>query len=852
MAITETFFPVHFAQPLWLLALSLAALPPVIALFARRRGKAVSAGSIFLQCLAATMAACALAQPSIPAAALTHKPWLVLQDASASVRGQPAQMPDWPANLKREQFLFARYITRVGEHLAGGGDGNATFITPALELASGSAGQASGVLVFTDGQFQDADWPQAAAAAGRLGLPVYIVPLDSPLPDARVVQLLARRRPDGRAELSAGIVSNAVQKRTVIITRRQGRKELLRKELILLPDEPAEVHVLDDAPGAGATAYEVRLLGQDAFGQNDSAQALLSPLWQHVALVGRDVAPLAAVLPELLKTPVTSLLPEQLPLDADGWMNYSAVLLVDADGSLLSSAGRAMLERYVREGGGLVLMGAGPYTSPADRDDPLNRISALSANPYQRKPMRAVVVLDASGSMSEMAGGAESRGQSKFELACQAVLSLQRHLTRADSLAVVIYSDSCRMVYDSKSGPPDFGALRDALAGVIPSGPTHVMPALALAAQSPVPEGKAGVVLLASDLLTEPYDASEVARVETLFSKGRYELSVAAVKSAQSQSQPAKTSLEALSEHLKAQRLACDDLRGLADVFGRFLRSSRGQAVQAGRFSPRLESGAMGFAGLKLPELDSYILCAPLEQSQVLGWVGSDPLLARRQVGLGRSVSLAVPMGAGANAALLQNPAAGQLLAASLRWAGREQPDGRFAGRIEKLGDRLRVTVDAADANGPMNLLELSVTVLDVPGQTQEAVSPGSAKSVNRVDEVPRVLRQTRPGEYQLEIDAPVGPFEVVVKRLPGERAVFRQTLGQNCPAEFAAIGPNWGNLRRLAELTGGRLVSLNQLPALSAAWNRDRFTPIWFWLLAAAVLLVLADWILGRVLRKT
>ena len=831
--LTEITSLLHLARPVWLLALAAAAIPPVIAALARGRGKHTGLRSVALQCLAVALAVCALAEPSVPVGLRAEKPWMVLQDASASATSQPAGTISWPAHLRRENYLFAQNVTqrRDDQQPAEGFDANGTRIATSLQLAASRAETLAGLVVLTDGQFQDSDWPALAQALGRLHLPVFIVPLDSPPADARLADLTAHRRSDGRVDLAATILSNAVQKRTVVVSCRDGR-ELLRKELTLLPNEPAVVHAVDDVPGTGAVVYQARLLGRDAFPQNDSASTLLAPSSQHVALIGRDIAPLAAALPGQLKFPVTALPPEQAPRDAADWMNYSAVILVDANGSLLTAPQRTTLGQYVRDGGGLVLVGAGPYAAPSDRDDGLNRVAALAANPYQRRPMRVVVVLDASGSMSEPAVGAPGGGgQTKFEAASQAVLALQRHLTRADSLAVITYSDTAQVVYDSNSAPADFGALREALAAVVPGGPTKVMPALALAAQTPAPVDKQGLVLLASDLLTEPLDAAEVGQAEALFARGRYSLSVAAVRGSQAESQPAQTSLQVLTDRLKAQRLACDDLRGLADVFGQFLRSSRGEAVQKGKFVPHLENGAMGLTGLTVPELDSYILCAPQEQAQVLGTVGADPLLARRQVGLGRSVSLAMPLGEGANAALMHSDALPQLLTAALRWASREQADGRFAGQVQREGDKLRVMLDGADANGPMNLLELSVMV--------------SGK-------VSGALKQTAPGRYQAGLAVPAGPAEVVVKQSPGDHVVYRQSVGQECESEFAAIGPNWENLRRLAELTGGQVASVNQLPTLSARWDRQRFTPIWPYLLAAALALALADWCLCRVLRKT
>jgi len=830
----------RFEQPWWLAAATAAVLPAIAATWARRRGRHVAAFSVLLQCAAVVLAAAAVARPGLPLGERADRPWMVLRDVSASVKEQFDRPWGWPADLAREEYDFAETVAAAGRPVAEG----ATRVTAALQLAGGRAKDIAGLVLITDGHFQDADWSAAAEALGRAGMRVFIVPLESPPADARIADLSAQRRSDGKVDVRVTVVSNAMQERTLRVLREGRREELLLREMSLLPNEPATIRLIDDAPADRAATYRAALLGKDAFPQNDQAAAAALPLRQTVAVVAAEADALAKTIEGAMELPVKPVAPAEAPADAAAWMDYSAVVLVDAKGTLLSERQRAAVAAYVRGGGGLILIGAGPHASPQDRDDPLNRVAALIANPYERKPLKVTVVLDASGSMGEPAPQEAAPGrQIKFQLAAEAVLALKRHLTPADALAVVTFAVSPQRVYDSKDAPPNFGAVHDALFQIQPAGgnPTRVMPALALAAQDPAPQGKDGLVILVSDLLTEPYDANAVAQVGALLRRGRCSLSIVAVRTGVS-SQPVKTGLEALAGELKATVVTSDSLTGLAEIFAGFLRSVRGDAVRSGRFQALLIGSPFGLSGLSLPELDAYLLCAQQEGAEPLAAVEGRPLLAARRLGLGRSVGLAVPLGAGQNAALRGSEAFLSLLASAARWAGGEQGDPRFSGRAERGDGRLHVRIDARDRDGPMTGRSLVAEVLRLESAGEDP---------NRLARTPLV--QTSPGRYEADLPAADEPLGLVVSEQGTEgRVVYRQGVGLTCPAEFAAIGADWGNLRRLAELSGGQIIPPSHLSSLARQWDRRRFTPVWPYVLAGALVLILLEWSIHRIWRQT
>ena len=824
----------------WLLsAFALAALPAVLSLRARRRGTATSVPSLLAQTLAIALLALAAAGPRIAAGGKSQLPYAVFQDASASVRGQSPKTLLWPAGLERVDYLFASDVSRPSTPTSASlpadqaADSNLSNV---LRIAAAQAPHLAGAVVVTDGQWPD-DWSPAAAALGRARLPLLIVPLDSPPPDARVSGLAARRQGDGGVRVKVSVQSNSPMRRRLTVSRRQPPAVLMDRELTLLPAGPVDIS-LDDSPGRGLAIYEARLSPGDAFGENDQAGQTVLPQTQRLAVIARDdAAGLAQAMRESLDLDRADVFNAAgSPATVNGYLPYQAVVVVDATGQLLPYDSREALAEYVRNGGGLVLVGAGPYASPADRDDPLNSVAALAANPYQRTPLALAVVLDSSGSMAEASA---SPGQTKFQLACQAVLALQKHLTPSDALVVISYSDSARTIYDSGSRPPDFQALGDALRAVAPQGPTQVLPALERAVGASPPKGKQGLVLLVSDLLTEGYDTSkpqlvrELAALEQSFRAGGWKLSIVATR-APLDAPEVRTALEELSQRLGAQMVRREGLAGIADVFEAFLSQARGEPIARGKFDVQFAPDALGLTDIRLPAVDQYILCAPQGSDAALGSVGGDPVLAIRQVSLGRSAALALPLPPSGNASLHNDERLLRLLGAMVNWARRPGDDGRFQLQTSPRPGGVLVRLEAADSDGPMNALDLSAQIRQ--GGTSQLVE--------------RPLLQTAPGVYECSLPSPAPGAWLTVAG--GPKTLCSAAMEQTCAAEFAHIGADWDNLRKLAELTGGRIVRAADLEHLALTMRNSGLTPGWPYLLGAALSLMLLDWCASRLIRRS
>lgn len=787
------------------------------------------------QCLAIVLAATALARPMTPGGEGPRRSWLILRDVSASV-GDQADLPSpLEAELPQEQVRFADTLLAAGQEADA--DAPATRLTPALRLAGRrlADNRTAGVVLMTDGCFDD-DWPPAATrlanALAEAKATLYIVPLDAAPHDARITAFAADRQRNGPCRLQLSLAANAILTRTVTVRRTQPQPAILySKKIRLLPGRPITIRLTDNIPAGQAGVWRATLGPKSELPGNDTATAAVLPEVRQVVWIARN----GKVPPTVGGVKIDHIQPGSAPLDAAGWSRYAVGVLVDEKGTLLDAGRRKALAEAVRGGMGLVLIGSGPHETPVDRTDPLNSVAALVADPFRRNPLALTVVLDASGSMAEQIT-TEQNGRPtvtrKFDLAAGAVASLKRHLTERDRLKVLVFSDSAKLVYDSGTASPNFAVLAETLAEVQPAGATKIAPALQMAIASPPPKRHTGLVLVLSDLQTAPFDPAKMA---DRFKAGNWRLAVVATGSAAEKTLP----LQQLAGRLGASLVHSENLRGLAKIFGWLCRKTRGDSLRRGRFTV-VSTGRMLPAG-KVLDTNAYILAAAAPRAEVLARVGDpaegDPVLAYRQVGLGRSFTLALPPSAAE-----RSGAFGKLLDFMVSRAARKTRDRRFDVELQRTGSRLRVRLIARDDKGPMNNLKLTVDVQSL--ETDETA---------KIETVSLPLPQIAPGAYQqtlLHVPAVAG---VTIIDVPSASAVWRGVSRRLAPRELAELGADWRVLRKLAELTGGRIVSAEELrtPEVGRELAFKGWQPVWQYCLAAALAMMLLNWGISRASRN-
>ena len=845
----------RFVQPWWLTVAVASLLPVAIAVWGGRGRRKIGPVCVVCRSLGVVLIAVVLARPELLDSDGAERPWLVLRDVSASLGEQGGRAISLHDGIHTRVQPFADKLLIEGQKPTI----HETNLSAALRLTAAEArgNRIAGAILLTDGQFHD-NWSGAAKLLrddiSPAKLPFLIVPLDAPPPDARVADFRVFRplgdtseKPGAtRCNLRVTVDSNVDCRRIVTVSRLQptpGR--LFEKELRLSADRPVTLRLSDSIPTNRAGEWKAKITPTDAIGENDAMTAALWARKGEVAVVAAEGSLQMPGSSDLQKMNVTRIQGEDAPNDPVGWANFTAVILADTTGQLLNPLQRKALSDYVRRGGGLVLIGCGPHDTPADRLDPLNRIAPLVPNPFERSPLALVVMLDASGSMAEQVdangpGGAVMR--KKFDLAAEAVASLRQHLTPADRLKVITFCDKPKVVYDSGGNPPNFVQLRDALSGVTPAGPTEIAPALVLAAQSPPSAGLGGIVLILSDLATGKFDVSAEAE---RFTKNKWRLAVIATGAAGDSPQPAP--LETLTRWLKAPLLRREHLQALAEVFGRLCREGRGAILRRGDFKIAASDAWAQLGSLKT--LRTYVLTARAPDAQLLGGVDGwgDPLLGWRRAGLGRSFSLAVSPIATDNPQWSRGrglEAWKELLDRMVQLAAGPDDDPRFEVQTDRRGGDLTLLVRVRQDGKNINDLELTAVVQTIDGKDSPAIETN--------------LEQIAPGTYRATVLLPEHQQDalgVQIRRRSDGIASWRGVIKTKYPREFAELGADWETLRQLSRLTGGRIVSVEELQ--TPALTRQLLTkvtkprPVWSYFLVAAVALMLLSWIIPRITRR-
>ena len=854
-------------RPAAMLALLAACVPLLLALRARRLGRRTPRLSVAFQICALAALALALAQPRASLGMRTRLPYLVLMDVSGSVRGQEdkarrdlagALPPDRPI----EWLYFAAGVGRSPQAVAT----NATEASSALALAAARGREGlAGIVLVTDGRFTDPAWPAAARALRLTNVPLAILPLRDPPPDARIRELRAQRPPAGGVDITLTAESSAAIRGLLTIERAgaAGTVSLLRQQVSLLPDAQAVYRAADVLPTDQAGLYVARLHAGDIFPENDSAQTAVLPVARRFLAAGFD--PPQRTLLRGLNQPVEFVGFERLPESSEpaaGCVtldDYAAILVSDATGQALSARQRRVLAQHVRAGCGLVFLGCGPSQTPADLRDELNQVLPLAPNPFQRRPLALRVVLDRSGSMAQPARvRPDAPAQVKFDLAVEATLALRDHLTDRDSLAVVTFADKEEVVYDSAGGPPDFSQLRTRLEQVRAGGKTQIQPALEAALVRGAATGQTPMVLILSDLQTEDFSALKWAE---RFRQAKAELAVVAIGEPDTATQPEEGTtltppLRTLAvDLLKAPLIQREQLTGLAEVFGSLVRRGRGALIRQERTALLVTGPLFGTGITALPPLDSYVICAPAKQADVLARAvastdgaagtgltatapsGGDPVIGIQQSGLGRAVSIAIS--AGQNQAWQGDPVAARLTAAAAQWAMRPANRPGIDVKLSRQGGRLIVEASVQRDDQAADKLQFHAQAQPVQAAGQDGGKPTTIQ-----------LSQVGPEEFRGAADFPPEVTAAVEIRDEKGATWWQGAAAVNAPPEFLSLGVDLPRLTELAEITGGRIVAAGDLSAVLRDQYRRAQTPLWPVLVLLGLGLMLADWCRARISR--
>jgi Ca-activated chloride channel family protein len=359
---------------------------------------------------------------------------------------------------------------------------SATNIEAGLEAALAADAQAAfaGVVVVSDGLANVGDTVRGLRAVRDAGLALQWIAVGRPPPPTRVAEVLApdRARVGQRLRIGvqlAGQLDRPLRVKASVRTT-GGETQTASSE----PDRAGRVEIEFDASRPGAVLVDVALndpaTGQTLDSLPDAAVIDVSPRASILYAQGSTGSP-GPLAGSLLRGGWTLNVVPASRLDAqtDGLDGYHAVVLDDV---AISDASprfwRALVAAVQNSGRGLMVLGGErSFARGGYRESTLESVLPVSSEPAALdQPASIVFVVDKSGSMGKGSGGVD-----RFQLAQRAVLETARGLTARDSLGLVVFDVTPRVLIPLGPAPAAMLALeRDWQAS--PNGGTKLGPAL--------------------------------------------------------------------------------------------------------------------------------------------------------------------------------------------------------------------------------------------------------------------------------------------------------------------------------------------------------------------------------------
>ena len=836
----------EFARPLLLLL-----LPAYIALIylidrrgGRRSRRIKHRVARVMRCLLTCLCVLALAAPSVVLPGGQQAVW-ILADASASARGMQDQMTQSvrTALENKDASVNAGVIAfggnaMVEKPLAQDGtyngvttavDAQASDLSSALTLASALLPEdAQGrIVVLSDGATED-----VRAAAQQLAARGVTVDYQSfsgdALPDAQISQLNVPSRVYQGQSFTVTVQVTANHDTAGTLVLYQNRTPVSSREVTLRRGDNTFTF-RDTAADTGVVTYEARLISEgDSCAQNDNmgGYVYVQGAPKLLLVEGRqgEGSEMAAML-SAAAMQYETVLPAQLPYDAEQLRQYDGVVLVNVDYDAADEEQWAALDSAVRVlGRGLTVIGGdSSYALGGYRGSKLEEMLPVTIdvrNKLDLPSLALMLVIDKSGSMSD-----GMFGTTRLELAKEAAMRAAEVLTPNDQVGVIAFDDAAKWVVNLQKAE-DVEAIQNQIGTIRPGGGTAFFTALYEATYALMnAQAQQKHIIFLTD--GEAGDTGYLQLCD-IMQQNDITLTTVAVGSGADQA-----TLRTLAQQGGGRAYAANEFDNLPKIFTKETYLVSGSYVQNRTFTPVIteQSALTDFEGF--PQLSGYLAATEKSLATVsLMSDREDPILAWWQYGAGRVVAfMADSRGAWTSEFLQWDQAAafyGGMAAFTLPG---EEREGQLT--TERQGDALRIVYTAPE--GAQTGLSTSVTAL-LPDGTQTQLA----------------LQESAPGVYEGEIAAAqLGAYALRVEQRDASGELQRVMEGgavNGYSGEYDLRNQNAeSTLPYLSALTGGREITdsaemLKSTHAVARA-RRDLTQP----LLWALMVLLLCDIALRR-----
>lgn len=852
--------PFDFTRPWWLL--TLAALVPVI-LLARSTRLRLAPGRFWTStaCRFAAVTALALAVAGLRLVGLSDELSVVfVVDRSRSMpEGEEARALEWvlgaaKAAGSRETaglVVFGREasvevsptpkleLDKVHSVISP----DATDIARAIRLAAAACPEwaQKRIVVLSDGNENSGDAAAEALAARARGAEVWTAALGKDArAEVRVDRVLSPGRVSPKEPYELTAIVTATQETEVVFRILKNRVAMAPVRRVVKKGTWPQVFALKatEQEAGGALDFEVFVEvpeGKDTWRENNVGRAhtRVSGPSRILFLAGRpdEAEALAACLRDAgLDVEVRG--PAGFPLSLAEMDAFDAILMCDIHSRQLSKAQHEAIRQYVHDlGGGFAMIGGDrSFGSGVWQRTPVEACLPVDMDVRQLKRLASLAVavaIDSSGSMSARVPD----GRTKLELAGEGAAECLRVLNERDELAVCTTDTATTWVVELQPV-----ADRDELESAIMSlkqGGGGIYCARAI--EDMFDElRKSNAQSRHAILFADAADAEQHEGVDELIDKALAEGITLSVVAIGKPTDGDAAWLETIAARGGGRYYITDDPMDLPRLFSEETVNAARSTVIEREFTPVIARPAQFMEGVpwdRTPSLLGWVSTVAKPTAEVhLEAEEEDPLLAKWHYGLGRSIAWTSDATSRWSANWLAWPGYRTLWPQMVRWLLRRQDANAYSVATSLTASGAHLTIDAVGSDGRFrDFLKLRAFVAGPPGS----------------GEVP--VRQTGPGRYEADVPATqTGSWFVTVAEEEDGQWAARASVPILIPypAEFRATSPNHALLKRLAELTGGRTIALEDQPDLFRHTAAPARVPreIWRFLLGLALAALLVD----------
>lgn len=740
------------------------------------------------------------------------------------------------------------------QHL-GATDGTNLESALGLALAVMPKDAANRLVLATDGNQTTGSVLEAAATAKALGVPIDVLPFRYRYDQEVLVERLVAPASAREGEtINIRVVLNAVKPA-------KGRVSILMngESLDLDPDGPGlgapvdlregpnvlqlPVKVTRSGPQKFDAVFEPEVVGGRVVGdsvlENNKGVAVTIVQGEGRVLVVGDEEQARYFLAAMAGAKINcEVIPAaRFPSELTELSGYDAIVLFNVPGYDFTQQQQEHLRQYVHDaGGGLVMMG-GPASLGAGGwiGSPVEDALPVKLDPPQKRQMPR-------GALALIMHSVEAPdGVFLGKKTCEAAVNA---LSRLDLVGIIEYRGFGKEEWVHELRPVGDGtavkrAIQSLMFGDMPDFTPSVE--MALAGLKKVEAGQRHVIMISdgdpseppASLLQEYVDAGITISTVGVYPHSGLDTS----------------RMKYISEYTKGRHYHIDTAAGLANVPQIFIKEAQTvkrsliQEAPAG-VEPLMQAGLSdALRGIReVPPVKGWVVTAEREGLALTPMkVGkeNDPLLAQWQYGLGRSVVFTSDATSRWCESWVSWGSYRTFWEQQMRWVLRPGDSANVRVSTENRGDQTVVTVMALDSKGdPLNFAVFRGR-LAAPGGGGEDIE----------------LRQVGPGRYvgTVATDKP-GSYVASLKYVAPDAAMAGGTIEGSVQAaiarpfadEFKTLEDNMPLLSRVAEMTGGRVLSWDT--KADDLWRRDGLTmpastrPIWLAVALIALGLFLLD----------